>query len=240
MKKLIVTSAIVAGASLATVAPATAQTGPAQGQVQMTAHTHSGSGLLFPVDRLQFTAPVGETFSYSSRPCTGSAPFNDVGLNFIPNYPGVDDDADGRASVRHRFSGVVTSSSGSGAAGTIQGTLRSVLCVPGSSPTGFVESGHVIVSSVTAGFQRSSPNDLLVNGGFQISPTESTGTFADMVGGGRFQGRFTCLGGNPTCAQRGEYTDFVAHSGDPSLGAGQLAPGVVGSFYDPTVTTVSG
>lgn len=237
MKKLLVTSALVAGLMLATVAPTSAQTSSsgARGQVLMTVHTHSGGGLLFPVDRLQFSAPAGETFSYSSRTCEAPAPFNDIGLNFIPDYPGVDDD-DGTAYVRHRFAGTVTSSSGGGASGSIQGTLTTLLCVPGSSPTGYVASGHVLVSHVTAAIQRVSQNDLRVSGGFQISPTQSTGTFRDMIGGGRLEGRFTCLS-QPSCASRGEYTDFVGSSGDPTLGPGQLQPGLVGSFYDPTVQT---
>lgn len=239
MKRPLLTFALAAGLSATAAGPAAAQTstGPARGQVLMTVHTHSGGGLLFPVDRLQYTAPVGETFSYSSRTCEGAAPFNDIGLNFIPDYPGVDDD-DGTAYVRHRFAGTVTSSFGGGVAGTIQGTLTTVLCVPGTSPTGHVASGHVIVSSVTASIQRVSDNDLRVSGGFQFSPTQSTGTFQDMVGGGRFEGRFTCLS-SPSCAQRGEYTDFVGSTGDPTLGPGLLQPGVVGSYYDPTVTTVS-
>ena len=240
MKKLLLTFAVAAGMTITAASPASPQTStePARGRIQMTVHTHSGSGLLFPVDRLAFTAPVGETFSYSSRTCEGVAPFNDVGLNFIPDYPGVDDD-DGTAYVRHRFAGTVTSSSGNGTSGTIQGKLTTVLCVPGDSPTGYVASNHGIVSNVTASFQRVSPNDLRVSGGFQISPTESTGTFADMVGGGTFQGRFTCLSA-PNCATRGEYTDFVAHTGDPNLGPGLIQPGLIGSFYDPTVTTVTG
>ncbi len=238
VKKLLLTFALAAGMFLATVAPASGQTAPggARGQILMTAHTHSGGGLLFPVDRLQYNLPVGETYAFSSRFCSGAAPFNEVGLNFIPNYPGVDDNGDGRAPVRHGFSGRVTSSSGT--SGTIEGTLRTVLCVPGDSPTGRVKSGHVIVSHVTAAFQRVGQNDLRVSGGFQISPTESTGTFRDMVGGGTFQGRFTCLSA-PNCATRGEYTDFVAHTGDPNLGPGQIQPGVIGTFYDPTVTTAN-
>jgi hypothetical protein len=234
MRKLLLALALVAGLVPVAAGPASAQTTSwASGQILMTVHTHSAGVLLFPVDRLSYAAQTGETFAYSSRLCSGNAPFNDLGLNFIPDYPGVDDD-DGIAPVRHGISGTVTSSSGD--QGTVQGTLRTVLCVPGPSPNGQVESGHVIVSHFVAAFQRVSQNALVISGGFQISPTESTGTFRDMVGGGRMEGRFTCLSA-PTCAERGEFTDFVGHRGDPSLGPGLLQPGLVGSFFDPTVET---
>jgi hypothetical protein len=237
MKKL---SLLLAGA-LALVAGgaggAGAQTG-ASGRVEMTVHTHSAGTLLFPTDRLSYDVTPGEQFSYSSRLCSGNAPFNDLGLNFIPNYPGVDDDADGTAPVRHRIQGVVTS--GGPVYGSMTGTLTTVLCVPGPSANGQVESGNVLVSHFRVAYERRGTNDLYVRGGFQFSPTQSTGTFRDIRGGGTMEGRFTCLGAlnnpsAPTCAQLGEYTDFVASTGDPRLPAGQLRPGLFGSFYDPTV-----
>lgn len=238
MKKRALMLALTAAIPLGASGVAGAQTSSgARGQVLMTVHTHSSGTLLFPVDRLPYNTQTGDTFAYSSRLCSGNAPFNDLGLNFIPNYPGVDDDADGTAPVRHGISGVVTSSAGT--RGTIEGTLRTVLCVPGNSPNGQVESGHMIVSHFWASFTRVSENDLIISGGFRISPTESTGTFRDMVGGGQIQGRFTCLSRTPTCAQRNEYTDFVGHRGDPNLGPGQLQPGLVGTYYDPTVQPVT-
>ncbi len=88
---------LLAGLTLAVLligaGPASAQT---SGEVRMTLHTHSGSGLTFPTDRLSWAVAQGEDFSYSSRLCSGNAPFNDVGLDFIPDYPGIDDDADHR------------------------------------------------------------------------------------------------------------------------------------------------
>ena len=203
------------------------------GQVRMTVHTHSNPdpnwpGLMFPSDRLSWTVEEGEDFSYSSRLCEGNAPFNDVGLDFIPDYPGVDDDADHAAKVRHGIQGTVTTAAGD--RGVMEGTLTTVLC-EGTEP-----SEHSIVSNFTVQYRRISNNALQVWGGFQISPTESTGTFAVMRGGGRMEGRFTCLSA-PSCAERGHFTDFVGHSGDPSLGPGLLQPGLVGRYYDPTVTT---
>ena len=119
--------------------------------------------------------------------------------------------------------------------GAIQGRITTVLC---ERPGGTVESEHSIVSYFWVRYVRAGNDALLVSGGFRISPTESTGTFSDMRGGGRIEGRFTCLGA-PVCAQLGHFTDFVGHTGDPSLPAGQLQPGVLGNYYDPTVTTGS-
>ncbi len=216
--------------SLISASPAAAQQ---SGEIRMTVHTHSNpdpnwSGLMFPTDRLSWAVRQGEDFSYSSRLCEGNAPFNDLGLNFIPDYPGVDDDADHTAKVRHRIQGVVTHAAGD--RGAISGKLTTVLCA------GPVPTQHVIVSHYTVQYTRVSNNALLVSGGFEISPTESTGTFRDMRGGGRMEGRFTCLSA-PSCAERGHFSDFVGHSGDPTLGPGRLQPGLVGSYYDPTMTT---
>jgi hypothetical protein len=215
--------------------PAAAQTGPVAGVVQMTVHTHSGGTLLFPVKRLPFNFVQGDTFSYSSRLCSGSAPFNDVGLNFIPDYPGVDDDGDGTAPVRHRVEGAITSAFGP--YGTVFGRITTVLCVRAPNGTQ-VESPHSIVSYFQATYVLLAPNDLHIWGGFQFSPTESTGTFRDIQGGGRIEGRFTCLG-LPSCAPVGFFNDFVASTGDPNLPAGQLQPGMTGSYYDPTVLPVT-
>lgn len=202
------------------------------GQVTMTVHTHSAGTLLFPVDRLPFNFTTGDTFSYSSRICNAFAPFNDIGLNFIPDYPGVDS-ATGTARVRHRVQGTVTHAAGT--RGAIQGTITTVLCE--RTGTGWTESEHVIVSHFTATYILAAPNDLHIYGSFRFSPSESTGTFADLQGGGRIEGRFTCLGLN-SCEPIGEFTDFVASTGNPNLPAGQLQPGMVGVWYDPTILPV--
>jgi hypothetical protein len=218
---------------LAAAGPAGAQTGPVSGQVQMTVHTHSGSGLVATPQRLPYNFVQGSTFTYASRLCSFSAPFNDIGLNFMPNYPGVDDDADGTARVRHVVTGTVTQASGP--RGVVQGTIRTILC---QGLNGSVASEHVLVSHFTAQYILQAENDLHLYGGFQFSPTESTGTFRDIQGGGRLEARFTCLG-QTSCAPLGHFTDFVASTGNPALPAGQLQPGMTGSFYDPTVTTAS-
>jgi hypothetical protein len=130
---------------LAAAGPAGAQTGPVSGQVQMTVHTHSGSGLVATPQRLPYNFVQGSTFTYASRLCSFSAPFNDIGLNFMPNYPGVDDDADGTARVRHVVTGTVTQASGP--RGVVQGTIRTILC---QGLNGSVASEHVLVSHFTA------------------------------------------------------------------------------------------
>jgi len=249
MRRLSLLLGLVLAVPLVWASPAGAQQ---YGEIRMTMHTHSNddpdwTGLLFPTDRLPFDFGVGDTFSYSSRTCGGSAPFNDVGLNFIPDYPGVDDDADHTAAVRHGIQGTVIAAGPT--SGAIQGRITTVLCVPGpvdpatGRPT-MVESPHSIVSYYWVHYERVGDNVLLVNGGFLISPTESTGTFRDMQGGGRIEGRFTCLGHQrnpslPSCAELGHFTDFVGHAGDPRLGPGVIQPGAVGTYYDPTVTTGS-
>lgn len=233
MKKLCLVLASALAVPLAVAGPASAQTTtPARGQVTMTVHTHSGGTLLFPSDRLPFNFQVGETFAYSSRLCSGAAPFNDIGLNFIPDYPGVDDDADHTARVRHLSQGTILSRNGN--TGVIQGTITTVVCEQNASGT-WVPTNDVIVSHYTATYILQAPNDLHLYGAFRFSPTESTGTFRDLQGGGRLEARLTCLGLS-SCAPGGEFTDFVVSTGDPSLPAGQLQPGLVGQYYDPTVT----
>jgi hypothetical protein len=59
-----------------------------------------------------------------------------------------------------------------------------------------------------------------------------------MEGHGNIQGIFTCLSPTVTCAQLGYFTDFVAVRGDPTKGPGELQPGLVGTYRDPTVQTV--
>lgn len=212
----------------------------------MTVHTHSNidpvwTGLLFPTDRLSFNFAQGEDFTYSSRPCSLPAPFNELGLDFSPNYPGVDDDADGTAAVRHRVEGTVTEVKGD--RGTIEGTITSVLCVTEDGKR--VESENVIVTHFVAKYRRASDNELALTGQFRISPTLSTGTFAGLEGHGSIRASLTCLAhlrdlSQPTCATRGHFTDFVGFRGDPTAGPGEIEPGLVGSFRDPTPTMQHG
>lgn len=197
----------------------------------MTVHTHSSNPgtLLFPdVERLPFDFAEGDTFAYSSRTCENRAPFNEVGLDFNPDYPGVDDD-DGTAAVRHQVAGTVTEDNGD--KGTIEGTITTVLCENGQ------ETDNVIVTHFEAKYRLVSDDELRITGRFEISPEESTGTFADLEGHGSIQGVFTCLG-DPVCAEVGEFTDFVGARGDLTKGPGEIQPGLVGTFSDPTVETV--
>ena len=231
LSSLLLASAIVV--PLAHAGPAGAQTG-ASGQVQMTVHTHSGGTLLFPTQRLPYDFTAGSTFAYSSRLCSGNAPFNDIGLNFTPNYPGVDDNATGAARVRHGVDGTITSRYGD--QGTLSGRLRTVLCVQVNGI--WTESPNVLVSYFEGRYILAAENDLHFYGGFQFSPTESTGTFRDIRGGGRMEARFTCLG-QASCRPGGEFHDFVGSTGNPNLPPGQLQPGLTGSFYDPTVGPIA-
>ncbi len=201
------------------------------GGFQMTVHSHSDNPetLLFPdVERLSYDFEEGDTFAYSSRTCDRTARFNDVGLDFNPDYPGVDDD-DGTAAVRHQVEGTVTQDNG--ARGTIQGTINTTLCQDGQA------TDNVIVTHFTARYRQVSEDQLQIIGRYEISPDESTGTFADLEGEGSIQGVFTCLGA-PVCAELGEYTDFVAARGDLTKGPGEIQPGLVGSYSDPTVEPV--
>jgi len=236
MKKLRVLIALGVVAPLLSAGSAGAQQQSASGEVRMTVHAHSGSNLLFPTQRLRYNFAPGDTFAYSSLRCAGNAPFNNIGLDFIPDYPGVDS-ARGTASVRHHAQGTITQVFGD--RGIIEGRITSVLC-SGPPPTA-VETEHRIVTEYRVAYHRASNNELRFEGGFRFSPTESTGTFKDLQGGGRIQGFIVCLGAlrdptAPTCAQLGEYRDFVVFTGDPTLPAGRLQPGMTGVYYDPTVT----
>lgn len=244
MKRVHLFFAFVLMLALVGVSPASAQQrsqrkDAAQGGVKMTIHTHSNndpifSNLLFPSDRLSYDFTEGEDFSYSSRLCSLSAPFNEVGLNFTPDYPGVDDDADSTAAVRHRVEGTITEVKGD--KGTIEGKITTVLCQNGE------ETEHMIVTYYEAKFRRISDNVLQVTGRYRFSPTESTGTFAGLEGSGSIKGVLTCLAHQrnpsaPTCQQLGYYADFVAARGDLTKGPGELEPGLRGSYRDATVLT---
>ncbi len=239
------------GASPATAAPKKTPKAPeaeVSGGFKMTVHSHSNNDpvfadLRFPTDRLSFgfvegsfVFVEGEGFSYSSRRCDLGAPFNEVGLDFSPDYPGVDDDENGTAAVRHHVQGTVTEVNGR--TGTIEGTITSVLCENNA------ETGDRIITEFVARYRQVSNNELALTGTFRINPELSTGTFADLEGHGSFKASLTCLGfqrdpsKNLPCSDLGHFTDFVAFRGDPTKGPGEIQPGLVGSFRDPTVTSV--
>jgi hypothetical protein len=209
---------------------------PLAGGVTISVHTHSTPNLLFPTDRLTYDFEQGETFAYSSRPCGASAPFNEVGLDFRPDYPGIDD-ATGVASVRHLAEGTITSVTNDGDRGTIEGTITSVVCVTENGMR--VESGDALVTDYTAKFRRTTDNEVQLTGRFTFSPTDSTGTFADITGQGSIRAQLTCLSHErdpsmPTCEDLGYFTDFVGLRGDTSAPAGETTPGLIGNFRDPT------
>lgn len=248
MKNLRVLVALMFIVGLLAASPAAAGQGRGQGQAdsnggfKLTVHTHSHDdpdwpGLLFETDRLAYDFEVGDDFAYSSRTCDGPAPFNDVGLNFRPDYPGVDDD-DGTAAVRHLAEGEVTEVNGD--RGTIEGTITSVLCVTENGQQ--TESEHQIVSHYEARYHQVSENRIQLRGHFEISPTDSTGTFEDLTGHGSLQANLLCLAHQrnpeaPSCAERGHFTDFVGLRGDITRPPGETTPGLVGTYSDPTVTT---
>lgn len=256
MKKLYALLGSATVAALVTTGPAgAAPVAPEMtnlnGRVETTIHTHSNDDpdfpdLLFNSDRLSYDFVRGEDFSYSSRTCDGRAPFNDLGLNFTPDYPGVDEDADDTAAVRHHVEGRVTEVQGD--RGTIVGTITTVLCQTvldaGGNPV-IVDGDPVRVettSSIVSKFKVRyilATNDLLaVNGRFTFSPSRSTGTFKGIEGNGTLQGAFTCLGTTNVCSERGSFTDFVGYSGDPLAGPGVIKPGLVGTFRDKTAQPI--
>ena len=253
MKKLYALLGSATVAALVTTGPAGAapkepKETKLSGGVEMTIHTHSNDdpdfpGLLFESDRLSYNFKPGEDFSYSSRTCNGRAPFNDLGLNFTPDYPGVDDDADDTAAVRHHVEGTVTKVTGN--TGTIKGTITTVLCTtvpdgpdPDTAPDAVDETTSAIVSKFRVEYQRVSNDVLAVDGTFRFSPGQSTGTFKGLKGEGTLEGAFTCLGATNVCETRGFYTDFVGFRGDPLAGPGVLQPGLVGTFQDKTVEPI--
>lgn len=252
MRKLHLLLASALMMALVGISPASAQQSDkaqgkaeAQGGVKITVHTHSNndpefSGLLFDTERLPFEFSEGDDFTYSSRPCRLPAAFNELGLDFSPDYPGVDDDADGTAPVRHRVEGTITSVRGN--TGTIEGTITTVMCENEALHPERQESENVIVTHFEGRFRQTSDNEIRVSGQFQFSPTESTGTFAGLEGRGSIQGVLTCLAHErdatqPSCAERGHFTDFVAARGDLTKGPGEIGPGLRGTFSDATVTT---
>ena len=236
----IVLGATVAAACLAVAGPAVAapkkSAKAASGGVTISMHTHSNPGLLFPTDRLTYDFERGDTFAYSSRRCADAAPFNEIGLDFRPDYPGIDD-ATGVASVRHLAEGTVTSVKRNGDRGTIEGTITSVVCVTENGAR--VESGDALVMDYSAKFRRTSDNEIQLTGRWRFSPAESTGTFADITGHGSLKAQLTCLGHErdpsmPTCEDLGHYTDLVGLRGNTAAPVGETTPGLVGHYRDRT------
>ncbi len=217
-------------ASLTLIAPAgageAARRGGARGGISLDVHTHSrqfgspsGRPTLFPTNPLEFPITEG-AFSYSAIPCRFPAPFNDAGLKFNPDYPGIEDPA----PVRYLVEGTVTEVTASGDRGRIEGTITTILCEGGK------ESENVFFTDFTGRFIVRSENEARVVGGtFEI--TGGTGLFADLTGRGAFKGDpgFTCVppvlarNGAENCADLGAFSDAVFD--------------LRGSYFDPTVPT---
>ena len=181
------------------------------GRITFRPHTHtegmtpSGAPTLFATEPAPAPLEEGD-YSYSAIPCDRPAPFNDVSLNFNPAYPGLDDPASTRSLIELT---IVDAE-----AGTVEGTVTSILC----------ETQEQIVYSFEGEFVNVKDNLATFRGTFEI--VSGTGRFSDLEGSGRFRGALTCLqpvlarAGAESCADLGFYTDAVMT--------------LRGSFSDPT------
>lgn len=235
MKKLSLLLALAVLMALVAINPATAQPSPesarsqASGGFSLNVHTHSSNNpadpnLLFPTQRLAFPITEGSTFSYSSRQCELSAPFNQVGLNFNPPYPGFDNPV----PVRHRARDTIVS--GDAEKGTIEGIITTVICETRNGVQ--TESEHSIITAFRGHYRLISPDEARITGSYEI--LGGTGTFENLTGHGSIQASLTCLG-DATCAQLSHFTDFVAPP--PPSELDPQRPGLRGSYKDPDVTT---
>jgi hypothetical protein len=224
-------------ASLAASAPASAQ--EAEGRISIEAFTLTGTQFgtptgrptLVPTDPLASPVTEGDDFRTSSIQCGPRVPFNDVGLDFSPDFPGVEDPA----SIRSIIEGEVTSVSKSGKGGTIEGTITSFRCVGGKET-------DKIVASFESDFRETSRSQeklrggtvqttgglMLTNGTFEI--IEGTGTFDTLTGSGKVRGQFTCLPSTlkrnmaASCADLGAFSEGILRLdgkfSDPAPGPG--------------------
>lgn len=223
-------------ASMAAVAPAGASHDSAKGLISMQGLTLSGTQFgtptgnptLVPTDALETPLTEGASFRYSSIRCAaGPAPFNQVGLDFTPNYPGLADPA----PIRTVISGTVTKTKRSGAYGKIRGTITSYLCQGGRET-------DQITASFKAKFWPTSDRTIVLRGGritttgglalvgkFKI--TDGTGRFEDIKGRGALRAQLTCL---PSTLTRNRATSCA------TLGAfSEIVFDMVGSYRDRTV-----
>ena len=214
--------------------------GGARGDISLQGLTLSGTqfgtptGLptLVPTRALRLPLRDGRNFfRYSSIECqSGPAPYNNVGLDFNPAYPGVPDPA----SIRSVMTGIVTQASPSGDRGNAEGTITSYLCENGVETDQLTVyfRGRLRAAPPTTLNLRGGP--IVTTGGAVIEARfeiiDGTGRFEDMTGGGR-SGRIhlTCL---PSTLTRNNAASCSA------LGA--FSEGVLdlsGRFQDPTVPT---
>lgn len=243
MKQLRLIFGLALAGALISGSPASAQTAsgsPQSGSFTMSMHTHSDNDLRFTsIQQLPYDAVPGSTFRYSSRRCEDFAPYNDVGLVMGPDVRGLQSPL----RVRHLVRGVVKT--GNSEAGTIEGDTVSVRCLP-PSPTGPDAQGtggpetadvfrtDLLRMSFRVTYARDTENALRFSGTFTITGGE--GAFAGLGGSGAFEGAFVCLGAlrpgapQPSCAQRGQYSDFATLRGNLIAPAGQHDPGIRGTY----------
>jgi hypothetical protein len=240
------------GSVLATTAPASAA-GSASGSISLDAFTLTGDQFGTPTGRptlartepfnldgnrkgKNITVAEGESFTTSSIECKNKAPFNDVGLDFNPAFPGVQDPAPIRSVIR----GTVTSVSPSGIRGTVEGTITTFLCENGK------ETDKIVIAFESE-FRRTGKRMLelklrpvtttggleLRNGTFSIVSGSGTGRFDSLTGSGTVTGQFTCLprtlerNNARNCAELGAFSEAIFQLDgtffDPAPGPGSTA-----------------
>ncbi len=220
--------ALVAAGPAAAQPPQDSSQARASGGFSLDVHSHSADdpndpGLRFPTERLAFPITEGDSFSYSSRPCELPAPFNQVGLEFTPPYPGFDNPV----PVRHRSQGTIVD--GDADSGRIEGTITTVICETRDGSQ--TESEHSIQIAYLGHYKLISPDEARIRGSYEI--LGGTGTFENLTGHGSIQASLTCLG-DATCAELGYFTDFVAPP--PPSELDPRRSGLQGSYRDPDVT----
>lgn len=226
MRKALLFAAAALIAPLVTMAPAGAAPPATQagtkGSVSIdvvgltsTVGTPSGAPTLVPTTGLEIPVTQGSDFSFSSIECSsGPAPFNEVGLEFSPDFPGLEDPA----PIRSVVEGTVTDVNASGG-GTVEGTITTFLCENG-------EETDQIVTSFSARFRPTSDDQVVLMGGTlettgglalngKFIITEATGQFEDLTGEGRLRGQLTCLpiilmrNGATDCADLGLFSEAL-------------------------------
>jgi hypothetical protein len=159
--------------------------------------TPSGLPTTEATDPVVIPVAAGDHFKYSSITCSNPfPPWNNVGLHFAPDYPGITDPA----SVRHEFEGVVRRKKADGR-GTIRGTITTYLCVDGQRQDRIVTSykAKFRPTSDTSVTLQSNPvptkGGLAFSGRFKV--VSGTGRFEDFRASGSLNGQFTRLGTRP-------------------------------------------
>lgn len=220
------------GSVLATSAPASAAE-PASGSISLDAFTLTGDQFGTPTGRptlartdpfeldgdrkgKNITVAEGESFTTSSIACSGPARFNNVGLDFNPAFPGVQDPA----PIRSVIEGTVTSVSPSGIRGTVKGTITTFLCENGKETAAIViafesefrRTGKRMLE-LMGGPVRTTGGLELRNGTFKI--VSGTGRFDSLTGSGTVTGQFTCLprtlerNDARSCAELGAFSEAI-------------------------------